>query len=90
MRDYAQVTQGGDLIAEGKISVVHQKEAPKPTAEETSPAETSADAEAKPTEVIEHQQAWSPLSFANFPLHQSTTGEPLSPSHHNLSHCSIL
>ncbi|KAK9916399.1 hypothetical protein WJX75_002178 [Coccomyxa subellipsoidea] len=59
------VTQGGDLIAEGKISVVHQKEAPKPTAdaaekedapekpaaEETSPAETSADAEAEPTEV---------------------------------------
>ncbi|EIE19942.1 hypothetical protein COCSUDRAFT_58179 [Coccomyxa subellipsoidea C-169] len=60
------VTQGGDLIAEGKISVVHQKEGPKPTAdaaekeeapekvaaeETTIPTETDADAEAEPTEV---------------------------------------
>lgn len=89
MRDCAQVTQGGDLIAEGKISVVHQKEASKPTAdaaekedapekpaaEETPPAKTDADAEAEPTEVIEHQHAWSPLSFANFSLHQSMAGE---------------
>lgn len=65
------MTQGGDLIAEGKISLVHQKEAPKPAAdaaetedapekpaaEETHQAETDADAEAEPTEVIEYQQA---------------------------------
>lgn len=71
MSNYAQVTQGGDLIAEGRISVVHQKEAPKPTAgaaekedapekpasKDTPQAETDADAEAEPIEVIEHQQA---------------------------------
>ncbi|EIE19938.1 hypothetical protein COCSUDRAFT_44339 [Coccomyxa subellipsoidea C-169] len=63
---FEDVTQGGDLIAGGKISVVHQKEAPKPAAdaaekeeapekpaaeETTIQAETDADAEAEPTEV---------------------------------------
>ena len=93
MSNCAQVTQGGDLIAEGKISVVHQKEAPKPTAdaaekedapevpaaEETPQAETDADAEAEPTEVLQYQQAGSPSPFANFSSHQSMAGESFSP-----------
>ncbi len=48
MRNCAQVTQGGDLIAEGKISVVHQKEAPKPAADEAEKEEAPAEKEEAP------------------------------------------
>jgi hypothetical protein len=101
MSNCAQVTQGGDLIAEGKISVVHQKEAPKPTAdaaekedapevpaaEETPQAETDADVEAEPTEVLEYQQPIAVCKLFFAPINGRGI---IFSSHHNLSHCSIL